>query len=269
MRVSRMIDGSFRGPAGAERDDVVRRRLGALPVKEVLCIGRLQYASRVSRSAPQLLCLLLQEPAVPWRRTLVEDLAALQAALPESLGTLPCPRVRPQAWEAIWKEHPGARKSLLQRFRDRLVGRAADHGLAPAGAQMAANTAVQLACPQCPPTAQLWTSAKALASHMMARHGHRRWVRFFVADGRCPACGGDFHTRLRAMHHVQHSSKKCSAAVASGCVPPMPLGEVERLDALDSAARSAARRSGRSHLQAFVPARHGRAAAVGDAVSMR
>lgn len=273
MRVCRMIAGSFRGPAGAEPDDAVRRRLGVLPAGTALRVRRLQYAARVSRAAPRLLCLLLQDPAVPWRRALLDDLSELYVVMGDKLSGLPSPRAAPHEWEAVWAAHPTQWASLLRQYSTRLAQGAADAavGLVPAGPPLgmppppvpdpADAPAAQLTCPQCPPEAPTWPSVKALASHQAARHGHRRWVRAYIADGRCPACGGDFQTRMRAMHHVQHSSVRCAVRVAGGVVPPMPLEEVARLDAADATARRMARRAGYNPLQAFVPARRGAAPA--------
>ena len=42
----------------------------------------------------------------------------------------------------------------------------------------------------------------------------------YVKDGNCPFCGAFFHTRRRAMHHVDFGSKACKARLLSS--PGLP-----------------------------------------------
>eukprot|EP00972_Heterocapsa_arctica_P099049 14616813-Heterocapsa_arctica.AAC.1 len=56
----------------------------------------------------------------------------------------------------------------------------------------------QFTCEECPAPRPAFSSAKALASHMRARHGARSPIKRYVDDSAvCPACGAFFCTRIR------------------------------------------------------------------------
>ena len=52
-------------------------------------------------------------------------------------------------------------------------------------------------------------SAQKLLAHKAAAHGHRRWVSAIFSSDECPCCKKRFGTRIRAMHHGQHSAPRC------------------------------------------------------------
>ena len=56
-------------------------------------------------------------------------------------------------------------------------------------------------------------TSNSLASHQARSHQKERLSGRYVKDGNCPFCGAFFHTRVRAMHHVDFGSK-CFGAPA-------------------------------------------------------
>ena len=107
--------------------------------------------------------------------------------------------------------------------------------------------APQMACEQCGKT---FATNRALRAHQFQKHSRRSWARSYCdATGDCPACGGEFWTRPRAIVHLRRASPACGLKVQEGHVPRIPDEEVERLDALDAAAMRTAKREGRNPLE--------------------
>lgn len=77
------------------------------------------------------------------------------------------------------------------------------------------------------------------------------------ADGRCPVCLANFHSRLRVISHLRDAryNHKCREAVLAGKVPQLSEAEVDLLDALDRAKRREARRTGHTEPLATQSAR--------------
>ena len=72
-------------------------------------------------------------------------------------------------------------------------------------------------CYECEMT---FKTSKALASHQARSHQKERLSGRYVKDGNCSFCGAFFHTRVRAMHHVDFGSKTCKARLLSS--PGLP-----------------------------------------------
>ena len=83
----------------------------------------------------------------------------------------------------------------------------------------------------------------AFASHQARSHHKERLSGRYVKDGNCPFCGAFFHTRVRAMHHVDFCSKTCKARLLSS--PGLPelteeaIALARQQDRLDYAAAKA------------------------------
>ena len=78
-------------------------------------------------------------------------------------------------------------------------------------------------------------------------------MRFFADDnGVCGACGTNFRTRLRLLHHLSDARRThCRNECNGGTVTKLSN---ERVDELDRVARTAAKQSGHSHVIAQLPA---------------
>ena len=72
-------------------------------------------------------------------------------------------------------------------------------------------------------------SSKALASHQARSHHKARLTGCYVKDGNCPFYGAFFHTRRRAMHHVDFGSKACKIRLLSSPgLPELTEDEIAR-----------------------------------------
>ena len=78
-------------------------------------------------------------------------------------------------------------------------------------------------------------------------------ARFFVLDSRCPACGTDFHTRPRALHHLQYDSKRCRAMMHEGALHRFSEQRVFQADRIDAAAARGAVSRGETRTRALRP----------------
>eukprot|EP00435_Cladocopium_sp_Y103_P009786 s1038_g2.t1 len=74
--------------------------------------------------------------------------------------------------------------------------------------------------------------ASSLAVHQQRKHGARVALRRFVTDGACRACGKWYHTRPRALRHMQLAHPKCWIWHMRRYVP-MTLEEASALDEQD------------------------------------
>ena len=107
-----------------------------------------------------------------------------------------------------------------------------------------------LPCPSC---GKLCRGAKGLAAHQRRAHGLRMQARYYVLGTKCPCCGVDFHTRPRALHHLQYDSKHCRAKMHEGSLPRFPDKQVHETDRQDAAAVRGAVARGETRTRALFP----------------
>jgi len=248
----RMVSGHSRDDVERLTDDQVRRKLKVPSVRATLVGRRLLYAARLTKESPSLLLALLQEPTGPgreWRDMLVGDMVLMRKVLSPKLDEMPDPQTMPGEWEKWWAQWPVQWKTLVRLTVRKLaeLGNAAfDATQDPLQEQPHhEEEQPQWHCDECE---SAWPTKRALRSHQAAKHGHRRWVRWYVADGTCPVCRANHWTRLRAMTHLQYHAPRCADAIWYGGLPTLPEEEVERLDALDTAFIREAKRAGRGWL---------------------
>ena len=85
----------------------------------------------------------------------------------------------------------------------------------------------QFTCLECPAaTARTFTNAKALATHRMRAHGHKKLSRSFVPpEGPlskcCPACKKHFDTHAKVLDHLEYRAKRCRAEMEAGRLTPI------------------------------------------------
>lgn len=163
----------------------------------------------------------------------------------------------PGAWEEFARQWPAQWRALIRKF---LAGQARDPARSVrypfhAGASLPPPLPGPPALPQAPPAAEAlallvydtervprdaaaaaqslhsvcpacdaaFASAAALAVHERLRHGRKRLGHRFVIDGRCPACAGDYRSRLRCLEHLERGSRACREALLGGAgSPPTP-----------------------------------------------
>ena len=140
---------------------------------------------------------------------------------------------------------------ILKVFRD-------CRALTP-GATSNANSESCFLCHDCPCESvfRQFSCLNGLLAHQRTLLGFRCPVRSFAgADGKCPICGTEFQARLRFLAHLSDSMRpKCRDACFQSRAQPIPPGEVDRIDALDRAERTEARRSGHTHVLTCRPAK--------------
>ena len=284
MRVLRRIADcvNFDGTAGSDIE--VRSKSNQPSVDCMLQRLRLRYLRRlILRNPPTLLALLhyrhtskhsspqsrtigscrdstsgMQttpsiEIQLAWTRLLRVDLRVLwQSVLSERL---PDPDESPQMWaEFIAGEESRWTAAVAQLF---YVGSVCDRTTV---ASLAASVqpAIGLTCRMCVGTSSnhLFPDSKALLQHMRVKHGERVFVRKFVgADGICPICMTDFRERFRCIAHLSDSRRqKCANLIFERKLIPLPDEQVQKLDELERAAKTAAKKDGHTHILATASA---------------
>ena len=72
-------------------------------------------------------------------------------------------------------------------------------------------------CTECPKEgARLFNDKRALNSHRMRCHGHRKLSRQYINSNVCPACNKSFPSMARALDHLEYRSKRCHAMMVAG-----------------------------------------------------
>eukprot|EP00972_Heterocapsa_arctica_P034046 5012250-Heterocapsa_arctica.AAC.1 len=86
-------------------------------------------------------------------------------------------------------------------------------------------------------------------------HGMRNTMRLFAkADGVCPSCGIQLHTRIRLITHLSDKRRdKCRNYVTEHAFP-MSDDEAKVLDVIDQSLLAHAKKDGHSHVIANKPA---------------
>ena len=227
---------------------------------------RLAYAARLCRAAPDTLRVLMQHRSdgrpLPWVCTLYDDFSALRAFHAPKLDELPLPPESmllwstfiiswPAAWKAYVKSYVFFTSSALTTRRvpifehQLLVG---PSSTAPQGLQPG-----WFRCELCISTAcRVFPSERALRAHHVSGHGARCQTRAFIdSDGRCPVCGLNFHTRIRAIAHAQRKSSACSLRIQ--LCKLLPEDTIRILDADDALVRRVARKNGHATPLATLP----------------
>ena len=256
-------DAVSRGNTTNEDD---RRTLGWPSIECELRRKRLAYAARLCRAAPDTLRALLQyrhegRPLL-WVNTLYDDFAALRAFHAPKLDELPLPSDCMQSWCTFIISFPAAWKAYVRSYifytSSALTSRRVpifEHQLlaCPSSAAPSALQPGWFRCQLCISTAcRVFPSERALRAHHVAGHGVRCRTRAFIdSDGRCPVCGLNFHTRIRAIAHAQRKSSACSHKIQ--LCKPLPDDRIRILDADDAASRRAARKSGHATPLATLP----------------
>ena len=244
MRVLRRIAGDPRfSKVVALSDREVREKLGQPSLDCILMVARLRYLGRPVRNQPAPLLALLQagagEPELPWLATIRADVERVR-----SLGLVPgAPSLRqgPQAWLGLLRD-AAKWAQILDKvcFHESCLDRAA----LPEHSEPCAGRGLGHQCPVCPAR---FPSERALASHCRAKHGHRLAVKQHIdGSGVCPACGTNFHTRLRCIARLSDKRPPPCTAWVLANVPPLPPTVVAQLNEQDRAAKREAWAQGRT-----------------------
>ena len=261
MRVLRRVAGAMRFQAGAPTDDEVLQAVGAPALPALVRARRLAcLPGLLLRAPPVVVALLAALPKPPSAERLLRDLRAMQRATP-ALWHLDDPFDNPEAWKRAITEDPQTWKRMaadMKWFRDEetdawgVATRPSDGPMAPVPAtghgRFATTAAVGLPgepgrlpaaltprgtgtaqCPECGKHCKV----KGLGAHRKRVHGISVLARRFVSGSVCPACNMDFHTRPRALHHLQFACKQCRGKLMSGQLVELDRSVVDELDRRD------------------------------------
>lgn len=223
-----------------------------------MLLARVTTGIKLSTSAPSYIRGLLQgRGGEEWRFALTLSMAAMQRLMAPKLDDLPHPAVEPAVWEAAWRAAPAAWLAVVKGATLR-AGKDPAHAAAVLAlfpeleAHKADNTdseADEFLCGQCN---QVFATVAGVTVHRLKAHPELpnlpRLVRQSVLGTVCPACGTEFHQRLRVLHHLRKrgcTDSACRARVLAGEF----LGHSEELlaaaDAADAEHRRCCRRAGR------------------------
>jgi len=239
------------------------------PVEAHIAAARLRLAARISSKGTAAVRGMVQSRSgANWRRALIRDLGLMRVVLRGKLRELPEPAAAPAAWEAFWRQYPGAWAALIRKFMktaaaDPAAFLAALEGLHQAGEAAGSGevegeevvppaaadvpmppAAAEEPAPQCEECGKVFASLRALKCHGTHAHGRKRPAAAFVVSAICPACGNDYRTRLRALEHVERGSARCRLAVLEGGMVPHSPEVIAAADAVDREVRRHARAQG-------------------------
>ena len=265
MRVLRRMAGSCRFSSDAESDVRVRGTLGAPSIECIFRAKRLLYVARLARTGPRSLKALLSSTSgitgMPWSQLVLADLSALRMSCPARFAEMPAPAFDSGPWMDLMIEFPTEWKAIVKQYH--FPSSVYDDG--PTSRQPLPG-APTFSCSLCIGASCVFSSSKALASHMRTKHGIRNIFRMYVdSSGKCPVCETVLHTRLRVIAHLSDPRRNtmCREAICGGTVAQLSLDEVARLDALDTELRRNAQRAGLSHPTAVTSARRANGAKCG------
>ena len=230
MRCVRRITHSPRVPReGYEvlSDERLRAKFNVESVQSRLRRRRIAHAVALLRTPwPELDALIYAAPhdtsglAPSWPDAVLQDLREVREEAPE-LHYLPDPAVGWEAWRefivndtanTLKKAVRGAKKTSSSLIGEKLkvvVNRDAED--VPCGAYI---------CTECPPgAARVFADNKALSSHRMRCHQHRKLARRYINSDVCPACNKKFPSVARALDHLEYRSKSCHTKMVAGDLP--------------------------------------------------
>ena len=227
MRPFRKAAGAHREPAAGEVRRSNAEVLSALQVaglKPRLVAARARYAARASLHGSDWLLALLRSPAgLSWRSELLLALATLQTELAPQLDYLPDPRVDPAAWEKTWTAEPLRWKRLIRAFLKQASCKEPGDDVVEAVEQLP----LSWRCIHCD---AVFANRRAMLAHARVKHGVRTLSRRVVLTQFCPACGTDFHCRLRAIRHIE-TATSCNLAMQHELLPMWSSDSVEVCEA--------------------------------------
>ena len=185
-------------------DERVLKDLGMMPPLVVLRLARVLLAARVASRAPpfvsRLWCRAAAAPS-SWLRSLAADLEIFGRAYADD----PAPANKPldQWWSLLCTEPRACR----ERFARAAASEAMSHACVWARTHAERELTDEHRCGECN---LAFRSRQALALHAYNLHGRRSEVRRSLSTTFCPICMLEFHTRERAVRHVD-STPVCRA----------------------------------------------------------
>ena len=211
MRAMRRITGHPRAPVeGVQRlsNSEVRAKYKQPSIQALLFRWWLGYVASLVRQ-PLLPLLGLLEPhcSLPssWSQLILEDLRTRWKVVP-ALREFEDPYVVWPRWQSVMVHRPAVWNKLVREASlDSYIFKSC------------LADSVEFSCldHKCPDCDRAFASAKAVATHRMRVHGHRKEVASHIATDclSCPACSKVFVSHRMLLDHAQYRSKSCLAAI--------------------------------------------------------
>lgn len=242
MVIVRRIVGEPRFKHTDRTDRQIREACGQPALECIISWMRLAYCARLVRVHPAaLMSLLHARPGgknMRWVEQLAHDTELLRHFLPVAFPSL---REGPDEWATLMRSEVEW-KTLIGHIH--FYASVCD---AQKGGDEELPRAFECVC------GKAFHSSRALESHRRAQHGVRLEIQDYLSTAVCPACGANFHERLRLVSHVSDRRRpKCRDWIVENC-NMLPPARARALRVKDRELRRAAQQAGHSHHLAKVP----------------
>ena len=238
-------------------DEQVLQKLGAPTFDLLVRRNRLSYLASVLRApAVHLRALIATRTPEggyqPWTKCVRQDLCEVWRMSPFKLAELGHPLESPDRWHYFIAARPAAWKLLVKAWARQTavqsqVGGETKRRRMQGPDKEGGDKANPFACDSCHCR---FASERALQMHFRVAHGARCSAKWFAdSNGMCPICFKIFPTRLRLVAHLtekRHRGDRVPCGSRLGSARPLGAERVAQLDAVDTAARTKARKAGKT-----------------------
>ena len=235
---------------------------GILDFQDQLHVNRLMYLHRMMEKAPAILWTFIVEVEAPqgWLQQLRSSFQWLVDHFP---GHLPFAMEEETVdiiqkvaldgrWRAKVKRASRSAVAYYKRQADGLIWtRCMQAKLEVLGCLKEVSEKPKLVCWQCELCDAGFDSKRGLAMHSHSVHGYLREAKHYIVDDKCNACGKIFHTRARAIAHVE-SNPRCMQCYRS-CMVPVDEETMQQVEDADRMCRKEMREQGWKPTKALKP----------------
>ena len=235
---------------------------GILDFQDQLHVNRLMYLCRMMEKAPAILWTFIVEVEAPqgWLQHLRSSLQWLVNHYP---GRMPFTMEEDTVdiiqkialdgrWRAKVKFASRSAVAYYKRQADGLIWtRCMQAKLEDLGCLKEVPEKLKLVCWQCELCNAGFDSKRGLAMHSHSVHGYLREAKHYIVDDKCNACGKIFHTRARAIAHVE-SNPRCMQCYRS-CMVPVDEETMQQVEDADRICRKEMREKGWKPTKALKP----------------
>ena len=235
---------------------------GILDLQEQLHVNRLMYLHRMLTWAPPILWTFLMDVHAPqgWWHQLRISLQCFETHYPgktpfttaDDTVTIVQKIALDRQWRSKVKKASKSAVAYHKRQADGLVWSKSTRdklqtlGCATGG--QASNEEKSWHCELCQAS---FHSKRGLAMHSHLMHGYVREAKHYILDDSCHACGKSFHTRARAIAHVE-MNPKCLTCYRS-CMVPVDEETLQKVEEVDKACRREMQQQGWNPTKALKP----------------
>ena len=271
MKVWRRIASKSRYAAGCGNDLLIRQILDVPSLDCLMRKNRLKYLSRLLVAGIPALDALLHsrgklDTKLPWVELVLADMQLLYNTFPSIFASFSSPDLDSVVWVNAIRDYPQEWCNIVDRYHDHHDDTDVRNGRSCTKrrhSQINVTSVAVHSCTLCDDPPFVAETERGLLAHTRRKHGVRTPVAAFLADSSiCPACGTDFHSRVRLLTHAADKrvrsitrGKSCYQQIMDMQLPRVPLGELERLQKQEREECRDAGRRGHSHPLAINPAK--------------